>query len=138
MTELYITEVIELHQFFEDWFQGKLPKTDEAFARCAGSLSAEFSIISPDGIVTPQDKLLAGIHAMHGKIPTFRLWVENCVARQLSEDVILVTYEEWQTRGEETTARVSSALFRPNATLPNSAEWLHVHETWITTTKGRR
>lgn len=135
MSDSYIQEVIDLHQFFEDWFRGKLPNTDEAFARCSGSLSAEFSIVSPDGIITPADKLLIGIRAMHGKVSDFKLWVENLQSRPLGGGIQLVTYEEWQTRGEETTARVSSALFRPNSTVPNSAEWLHVHETWIKITQ---
>ena len=131
MTDAYIQEVIDLHQFFEDWFQGKLPNTEEAFARCPSTMSPDFTIVSPDGIVTPKDKLLIGIKAMHGKVPAFRLWVENLNSRRLSADVQLVTYEEWQERNGVTTARVSTALFRPNAALPNSAEWLHVHETWI-------
>jgi hypothetical protein len=46
-------------------------------------------------------------------------------------DILLVTYEEWQQSGDQTTARLSTALFRDKPDAPNGLEWLHVHETWL-------
>ncbi|MGB0385855.1 MAG: hypothetical protein ACPGWR_13635 [Ardenticatenaceae bacterium] len=39
------TDLIELHHFFQAWFAGRLPPTDESFARLANVLSDQFVII---------------------------------------------------------------------------------------------
>ena len=125
-----IKEVEELHQFFQDWFSGSLPKTDDAFARFADTLNASFSIVGPDGKITQHADLLKGLHAAHNA-GAFKIWIENAVARQLNADLWMVLYEEWQVRNEEQTVRQSTVLFGRNPKTPNGVEWLHVHETWL-------
>ena len=124
-------EIIELHQFFQDWFNGAGPNTDEQFARAAGVLAEGFVIISPDGTLTEGAPLLARIRQGHGTRPNFRIWVEDFRFHRQDGHIALTTYQEWAEIGEETTARLSTALFREKAGTPNGVEWLHVHETWL-------
>lgn len=37
------TEIIELHQFFEDWFSGRLKNSDAAFRRFEGVMAEGFT-----------------------------------------------------------------------------------------------
>lgn len=124
-------EIIELHQFFQDWFSGAVPNTDEQFTRAADVLDEGFVIISPDGTLTEGAPLLAGIRQGHGTRPNFRIWVEDFRFHRQDNYIALTTYQEWAKIGEETTARISTALFREKAGNPNGVEWLHVHETWL-------
>ena len=43
----YQTEIIELHRFFEKWFNGDLPDNDESFSRFSEVMALEFVIVSP-------------------------------------------------------------------------------------------
>ena len=125
-----IQEVQELHHFFQQWFAGELPNTEDAFGRFSQTLSPNFTIISPSGEITDRTTMEQLLRNAHGS-GTVEIWIEQPQVRELSAGLILVLYEEWQRRDGRKTVRQSSALFRPNPKNPNEVEWLHVHETWI-------
>ncbi len=127
------TEVIELHQFFQDWFLGLLENTDQSFQRLDGALSSDFQIVGPGGSLTPRDRLLDGLRRSHGSRAgkKFRIWIENYQGRPIGEGLWLITYEEWQEDEKERSGRLSSAVFRRKPGNPNKVEWLHVHEVWL-------
>ena len=124
-------EVVQLHQFFEEWLGGKLAKTQTNYERLTAVINPDFHIISPDGQVTIYEPLLAGLWQAHASRPNFRLWVKEVTVRPLSSQLALTTYEEWQEIVGKVTARVSTAVFRQKANAPHGVEWLHVHETWL-------
>ena len=124
-------EVMQLHQFFEEWLGGALTKTRENYERLTAVMNSDFNIISPDGKVTAYEPLMDGLWQAHDSRPDFRLWVKEVAVRPLSSRFALVTYEEWQQITGKVTARVSTAVFRQKANTPNGVEWLHVHETWL-------
>lgn len=124
-------EVVDLHQFFEDWLGGKLANTEENFARLTAVMHPDFHIIGPEGTVTNYEALMASLRQAHNSRPGFRLWVKAVVARPLAAELALVTYEEWQEIEGKVNGRVSTAVFRQKANAPHGVEWLHVHETWL-------
>ncbi|MFQ5640515.1 MAG: hypothetical protein ACE5IR_21245 [bacterium] len=128
-------EIHQLHQFFEDWFSGKLADTDENFSRLQGVLAENFQIISPDGRVTTKADLAPALRKAHAsraraKKP-FRIWIENIQIRLEHSSNPVATYEEWQEIDGETKARISTVIFKARGDAPNGLEWLHVHETWL-------
>lgn len=127
------SKIAELHQFFEDWFAGRLSDTDAAFARCAGVLAEGFEIVGPDGKRTQREPLLAGLRSSHGAVPpgAFRIWTREERSRELGEEHLLGSYEEWQEGDAGPRGRRSSVVFRRDASAPNGLVWLSVHETWI-------
>lgn len=127
------TEVIELHQFFEDWFTAKLDATDESFRRFDGVLADGFEIISPEGRKLGRDEILTALRGAHGMHPAgeFRIWIENVATRELGGGLHLTTYEEWQSVGRQTRGRLSTVVFRAQEGAPNGLEWIHVHEVWL-------
>ena len=126
-----LTEVQALHQFFQDWFRGVLPDTDEVYARLTAVLHETFVIISPDGTLSRREDLVTTLRLAYGQRPLIRIWVQNLQYRPIIPTIGLVMYEEWQTDNGKTTSRLSSALFRANTKTPQGVEWLHVHETWF-------
>ena len=131
MKEVCRKEVNDLHQFFEDWVSGALPKTEESYARVQQALSDDFAIVGPDGRLTQRDPLLNGLYAAHLGRPNFRIWIENYQLHPQLGELAIVTYEEWQEIEGEVTARLSTAVFQQDAAAPNGVRWLHVHETWL-------
>ncbi len=124
-------EVFELHQFFQDWFSAKLPNSSESFARFDRVIGKDFELVSPEGVLSDRIAIVARLTAGHGSDPEAKIWIEDFQARYVGEGLMQVTYEEWQGQGDAVRGRLSSALFRHRAGLPNQVEWLHVHEGWL-------
>ena len=124
-------EVVELHRFFEQWFNGELPDTDEAYARFASVMAEGFEIISPAGVAMKRDVILDAVRVGYGKEPESKIWIENHRHLFTYSDLSLVTYEEWQGTGDKQHGRLSTALLRITKNTPNNLQWLHVHETWL-------
>jgi hypothetical protein len=124
-------EIVALHACFEDWFNGRVPRTSEAFNRIDTALAETFVIVMPQGSKVERAPLLKGLYEAHTGRQGIRIWIEH--VRVLEEDQALVVaeYEEWQEEGGETTSRHSTAVFRRNVEKPNGLEWLRVHETWF-------
>ncbi len=128
-------EVVDLHVFLQDWLTGTLPRDAASFARFADVIAEPFLVISPRGTVTDRAALLPEFEASHGALAAqaadFRIWVQDYRCLQTWEDRALVFYEEWHKLGDQTSARVTTALFQRRAEAPNGVVWAHVHETWL-------
>ena len=124
-------EIIQLHQFFQDWYNNKLAPTHQNFSRCSDVLAPEFSIIFPGGEMIDCQPLLDGLCNAHNSREGMRIWIKNVQIHHHIGEMILATYEEWQEIEGQVTARLSSVLFQEAQSTPNGIQWLHVHETWI-------
>jgi hypothetical protein len=124
-------EVAELHRFFQGWFRGELPDTNESFDRFSGVMADEFEMVAPDGKAINRAAILDTVGDGHGKEPGAEIWIENHRHRLTVGGVSLVTYEEWQDWGGRKRGRLSSALMQTAEDTPNGVHWLHVHETWL-------
>ena len=124
-------EIVQLHQFFQDWYNNQLAPTDQNFSRCSDVLAADFSIIFPSGEMIHCKPLLEGLRNAHNSREGMRIWIKNIEVHHQIGNLILATYEEWQEIEGQVTARLSSVLFQKEPSTPNGIQWLHVHETWI-------
>lgn len=124
-------EITRLHDFFTNWFAGKIPNDDDLFEREVGrSLVPEFVNIQPAGTMLARDYLLEQIKSGHGRNKAFQIDVENVEIHQhLPGGILLVTYEEHQKGAMNSASengRLSTALLRKTG---DQFEWLWVHET---------
>lgn len=135
MKERCEREVVELHQFFQEWFKGDLANSDESFTRLSSVIAQGFSIISPQGKKVSRDSLLNTLRDAYGAYSgddrSFRIWIKNFDVAFVAKDVLLATYEEWQDLDGEENSRTSTVLFHRNESTPNGVEWIHVHETML-------
>ena len=126
------TEIIELHQFFQEWLNGNLPNTPATFSRFTSVMNDGFGIVAPTGQLTDLDKLTQQLQEAYGRSNQLRIWIDNYKLRRIDGYTALATYEEWQQLADEAPyGRLSTVVFLENRTLPNRLEWFHVHETWI-------
>ena len=134
MEEACRQEVVELHQFFQDWFNGILEASDESFARFADVIDEDFVIVQPNGEMTARGPLVDRLRKSHGSRKEggqIRIWIENYRLHRSAGDLAVVTYEEWQDLGGEVRGRLSTAVFGRREEMPNGVVWLHLHEVWM-------
>ena len=132
MDEQFKAEVVAVHDFLSGWLSGSLPKDPATYGPFAAMLADDFMIVSPTGETRQRADLVPGIEQAHGaEGDDFRIWIENCQVRWSDAEACVGTFEEWQESGGVTCARLSSVLFRRNATKRNGLEWVHLHETWL-------
>ena len=128
-------EVVQLHRFFQDWFNGTLDKTDENFRRFGDVVADGFQIILPNGELTDREEILERVRQAHGVNTVsgtpIRIWIDGYRSRPIDEALQLVTYQEWQQTDGEPRGRRSTAVMRDKPGTPNRVEWLHVHEVWL-------
>lgn len=126
-------EIVELHQFFEDWFNAAIPESDDSFSRLERALGPEFELIGPEGRVHRRGSLMAGLRSAHGKWADTpgHIWIESVRLLHREGNLALVSYEEWQEVDGETAVRLSSVLFAVAPDAPNGLSWLHLHEVWM-------
>lgn len=131
MFELCRKEIKELHQFFQDWFNGDLPQTDASFARFADVMAVDFEMVSPNGRSVSITNLQPALRQRYNSWQNGRIWIENVRVHWQKGDLLLVVYEEWQAVDGAENGRLSSVLFQQQPNLPNTLLWLYVHETWL-------
>lgn len=132
MDPIYEKEIVELHDFFQDWFNAVLPQSQEAFNRMDRVIDRRFAIVMPSGVRVEREVLLARLFGAHGARSGIRIWIERVSVLIETDDLAVVEYEEWQEEGGEVTSRYSTVVFRRQQNVPNKLVWVHVHETWFT------
>jgi hypothetical protein len=129
MTQLWMTEVDELHAFFEAYFLGTLPADD--VRRFADVLDPDFTIVGPDGGVSTRAETIAAVNAGHAHTSDFTLTTKDHQLVHADDSTVIGSYVEhhgW-TDGRE-NERLSTVVFRRDDSMPNGLRWLRVHETW--------
>lgn len=125
-------EIVELHQFFEDSHNGRLPKSMETMDRYASVTVPDFYVATVDGRIVPREECIAGVLGRNGTLAGLRMWIEKVVVRQQQGDIFIATYQEW---GQEVSGRrtmfTSTAVFQRDDSKPNGVVWLLIHESGL-------
>ncbi len=116
-------EIEGLHQFFTEWFNGKLEES--SFARVENALHRDFELVTPRGEHFNRDEILTLIRNAKGTDPQRKIWTEFVSCKRV-DNIAIALYYEMQEQGDKQTRRLSTAVF----TIGTSLKWLHVHETW--------
>ncbi len=127
-------EAIELHDFLEDWFSGRLPETDAAFKRFADAIGESFVIVSPDGSLLHRQQIVEAVRRDHGRWKNdskARIEVRNAKLHHHEDGIAVATYEEWQTTSNGTVTRLSSVVFSEDPEAPAGLVWVHLSEVWM-------
>jgi hypothetical protein len=93
-------EIEALHRFVEDWLSGALPETDTAFGRVERALDPDFRLIHPSGAWRSRDDILEGLKREYVGQPDLAIQIRDVRLEETGEDLLLATYEEWQTAAE--------------------------------------
>lgn len=118
-------EVIRLHRFFDDWFEGRSGLTIGEFA---DAMDPQFTIVGPDGEVLERDAIITAVREAFGKggvritVGEFKVFERN--------GYVVCRYNEVHTAPDETTTRISTVVMEPDPDTPGGYRWITVHETW--------
>jgi len=125
-------EVVKRHDFFVEWFTGRASEAD--LSASLRAFAPDMVMIEPDANTIRTAEIAAMITGARGKRPAdFEIRVDLIAARQLSEDVALVVYDEHQVIDGQKSARRSSAVFSADPDAPEGVVWRQLQETWIST-----
>jgi len=128
-------EVVRLHDFFQDWFDGHGERSLDEFAN---TLDDAFFIVSPRGTVADKTQIVASVES-HADSGPMKIRIKNVELRRAGEgDLLVATYEEHQERPNGTVARISTVGLRADASCPGGYRWLFVHETTLWSSATRR
>ncbi len=135
MTDVFVREVVRLHQVIEGWTTGQVLETADAFAGFADALEPDFVIINPDGQTETRDSVVGRFRQRHGARSGvgFQIGIAEATLRQTVDHHGLVTYHEiWTKHGGPAGTILASAWLHLNDGTPGGVGWLHLHETWLT------
>lgn len=123
-------EIIDLHVFFSDWFNGVADR-DQLEPRFKSRLSPNFMFIPPEGFILGEDDIINSFAQGYGSNSGFKIQIRDVVIRHDMENHVLATYTEWQTgakmSAKEKNARFTTVLMEKSDPL----KWLHIQETWL-------
>ena len=123
-------EVLELHHFFERWFNGIPPKSEEAFARVTSVWFEPFSLIDPRNKIHDAASLLTETFNFHGAFPHLKIGIHDLSVRAaVDSNVAIACYEEWHIDTLEKEIRTCSATLVRHAPGPLGVKWLHINES---------
>ncbi|MFV1961638.1 MAG: DUF4440 domain-containing protein [Acidimicrobiia bacterium] len=118
-------EIERLHQFFSDWFVGRVDTN--TFGYCESALAPDFTMVMPDGCISDRHSIVEAIRGQYGaRDDSFSIQVAP-VACQRIGDVHVTRYEEHH-HGPDPSRRISTAVLTQTV---DGYEWRTVHETWL-------
>lgn len=124
-------EVIAFHRFFEEWYDAAAADGVD-FTRCDRSFGQAFNMIPPSGRIFGRAETIELIRANRATYRgDFAIEITDVRACFETQDTIVLTYVEAQSRAGKYSRRQASALFTASSSAPNGVEWQHLHETWL-------
>lgn len=122
------TEVIELHKFFEAWYNGGIARSEENFSRLGRVLADDFQLITATGFTVNKALLITLMKGGYGTKQDLNMRIEKISLRAQGENLCLLTYEEYGNTEDGLKKVLVSAVLRRAPEKRNGLEWLHVHE----------
>jgi hypothetical protein len=118
-------EVVRLHRFFDDWYNG-LPGL--TIAQFEDAMDRRFTIVTPDGDILSHPSIVAAVENGFGK-GGITIAVENFHVDDLGTAAVC-RYDEIHETPKEVTRRISTAVMVIDQSTRGGYRWISVHETW--------
>lgn len=135
LTAAVLHEIDDLHQFFVQWFGGRIAKTEAHFERFRAALDPGFAQVNPDGVLRSYATILRDVWQHWNWFPgdpNFRIWIANAkICYVLPGEHVVAVYEEWHDyQGKQVGRTCTGVLCRRSGT-PTGIAWLQMHESLI-------
>lgn len=127
--ENWHSEIVELHDFFEDYLKGTIPASE--IGRIDSVFAESFAMVAPDGSVSDTKGVKAAISGSHGALGSMKMRISNAELVADSADLIAARYIEHQDYDGGSNSRRATVVFQVDPSAPNGLKWLTVHETWL-------
>lgn len=123
LEEIVTKEIVDLHRFFSDWYNGNCPNDDEFFSKKMTSrFDPEFKIVLTDGASLDLNGISQKIRQSYGSKDHFEIDIRNVRLLEENDDgFVTASYEEWQNEeGRHSTVKFSNK--------DKALRWTFVHE----------
>jgi hypothetical protein len=127
MLQLVEQTIGALHQFFEDWMQGRIANTPENLQHLETVFADDFKIVTPTGALQNREQVIADIKNGWGAIPGIKIWIKDVLLLHEDTSTVVALYKEHQSLSRHLNTRTSTAVFKKQA---GSLSWFFVHETF--------
>jgi hypothetical protein len=127
-------EVVRLHRFLEEWFNGQVENSEEQLSRFSDALHPGFETISPKGkasnpaLATSELRGAYGLWRSQDAGPG-KLRIENFELRYRTGHAAVVSYDEMhQSHGRRRSFKVTAVL-QLRWGQAEGIEWMHLHRS---------
>ena len=128
--ERFANEVVDLHRFFQDWFNGAVPKSEKVFRRVEVAWPEPFTLVDPKNGIHASASLLRDTFNLHGAFPELRIQIRALAISEIPDTLVAVArYEEWHVDENETEGRMCSATLLRQSEASAEVRWVHIHES---------
>lgn len=122
-------EVVELYEFLEGYFLGKIDIDD--VSRLESALDPDFSIINPEGEVSSREDTISTVRKAHGYVPRLKITITEPTLLTKTSEVVVARYVENHKRIDGASHRWSTVVFIQDDRALNGLRWRTLQETWL-------
>lgn len=127
-------EVLGLHDFLEDWFNGNVPKDEQELARFRDVLNPGFQLITEAGKVKGPKIAADEVGRAHGLWRTEdgkpgQIQLNNFALRFKDGTSAVVSYDEWHVSNGQRRGFKTTAVLQLRWGQVEGVEWLHLHRS---------
>ena len=119
-----ILEIQDTQDELESWFRGD---KEVDFGRIEQRQTVDMTIVSTSGLFETRTEFNKRYRGLFGKYPDLHLSVDIVRTKRISDEMILVVYQQKTKFAKTEILRITTAVFRYDEKLKNSAAWYHIH-----------
>ncbi len=120
-------EIVELHEFFEAYFLGRIDSMD----RFEATLDPDFTMIGPTGEFSTRDEVIDAVRAGHAHTDSLSISIVDAELLSHRNDILVARYVETHELSDRSNHRITTVVFAEDPEAPRGVRWLHAHETWL-------
>ncbi|KAK7278768.1 hypothetical protein RJT34_23804 [Clitoria ternatea] len=124
-------EIVNFSLLLEKWRRADVEKSELVIAGIKAAAFPSGVYIDPSGATHSIKEYANILREVYGdkQGKQFRIWVDDVLATQLSSDIWLMRFDEWESSGEERQGCVVTTILSNK-----DSDWfnlVHVHRTWL-------
>jgi hypothetical protein len=121
-------EIIELHDFFEDYFLGKT----SSLARAETAFGPKFTFVGPNAETRNRASVIQMLADGHAHTQDLTITTTDHHLLLETPEAIVATYIEHHEHNEgQPNHRLTTVVFVPDPNAPNGLLWHRAQETWV-------
>ncbi len=121
-------EIVELHDFFEEYFLGRIA----SLARAEAAFGPKFTFVGPNAETRNRASVIQMLADGHAHAEQLKITTTDHQLLLESPDAIVATYVEHHELADTSNHRLTTVVFVPDPDAPNGLLWHRAQETWMT------
>lgn len=120
-------EIVELHDYFEEYFLGKTASLD----RAKNAFGSGFTFVGPDGATRNRASVIQMLADGHAHAEQLKITTTDHQLLLEIPEAVVATYVEHHELAETSNHRLTTVVFVRDDDAPNGLLWHRAQETWL-------